>query len=180
MKTLFFIITAVGLVYLMLSSMDKSRFSFSPTETVKQADNAFPAEPQSGGDTLLKVISDIEALSSSQQALQQEVNLVSMTNSELVEALKALDEKVSKEPALVSAASDKATSLTANKQAIEVKAHPQGDHEKPAGGALQQLLTEPAQNTEQEKRIRQQALLRDLAQKRQFAAIDALQTASSY
>lgn len=176
MKTLFFIISAVGLVYLMVSSMDLESFSFAPKQTATSVNATKEAQVELATQDISKVIDDVKALSQAQLALQQEMSTVSTLNSELKEAFSQLDKKMS---GLSQVEQDE---LVSNN--LLTKSSPQKEPVVmlEAAPALNVAMNSSAKtkDTEQQKRLRQQAVLRDLAQKRQIAAISALQTGSSY
>ncbi|WP_371195176.1 hypothetical protein [Glaciecola sp. SC05] len=176
MKTLFFIISAVGLVYLMVSSMDLESFSFSPEQTVTSVNAIKEDQADLATQDIRKVIEDVKALSDAQLVLQQEMSTVNTLNSELKEAFALLDKKLSGSNQVKQGASVNNNRLTTSSPLNEPAAMLE------AAPALNAAINSSATtvDTEQQKRLRQQAVLRDLAQKRQIAAIGALQTGSSY
>lgn len=178
MKTLFFMISAVGLVYLLVSSLDTEMFSFTPSKTVIESKQDMQNEDAIPSDTLADIMQDIEALSQSYTSLQKDVLDLSSVNSNIQQAVETLESKLSKDS--ISSESD-------------TRAEVKRERPKPSNAfdktleqtqaliedyASEDSTVRPAQDSEQQKRMRQQALLRDLAQKRQFAAITALQTSS--
>lgn len=190
MKILFFIITALGLSYLLVSSLDAETFSFVPKQTVTEA--APNVDDAKDAGQIAKLMEDIEAISLSQRSLQkafesasvknsqlvQELASVSTTHSQLQHVVDEIDEKVSKEP--------EHAKVLAMPKGIELDPAPimksalsfEAVQAQTTNSLLAEASVDQPQDSEVQKRMRQQALLRDLAQKRQFAAISSLQTVS--
>lgn len=178
MKTLFFIISAVGLVYLLVSSLDTEIFSFTPSKTVIEREQDMHNEDAISSDTLADIMQDIKALSQSYAALQKDVWDVSSVNSNIQQAVETIESKLAK--VAISSESDTPAEVKREgpKPSVELDKTLEQPQALIVDFATEDSTVRSAQDSEQQKRMRQQAVLRDLAQKRQFAAITALQTSS--
>jgi hypothetical protein len=213
MKTLFFIITASGLVYLIISSVNMELFSFSPELTASQARSAQlkQAAQQIGAEQANEtpdILAKIEALAETQRTLkadverlakaQQQQRQVSSSQPKPPLAFKTApvttDTKANTEPTLIVKglpfAQDNRLSAEAATPVFASGFSGQFENASAgfdaanidAGGNQRRNFTENdttiTNDSTQQKRLQQQAILRDLAQKRELAAIGALQNAA--
>lgn len=174
MKTLFFIISAIGLVYLLVSSVYSGRFWLSPehTHSGKNTHSQVSAQDSEKEHSLL--LQKLETLSLNQRAIKLQLTEMAASQSQLSKELDGLNE-----PAITTTSSiaDAHTQQNIKQEAMQVgltipSSHQQQTKNYPNLG--HEVIAKPVNQSQQQKRLQQQAALRDLAQKRQLAAISAL------
>ncbi|MFC4699621.1 hypothetical protein ACFO4O_05560 [Glaciecola siphonariae] len=190
MKILFFIISLSGFAYLVYSSMSNDMFSLDKLDALdstsaQQREPALQTSPEPAqnaksktafehetelNDINRKITQLIDMQKSMQQAIEQNTQQVVAPN--LQQNLQQnIDQKIDQNPTdtTENEASGIPEAMQASIQAknsVKTFAYPQSNIGADEG------------QSDQLKRLQQQALLRDLAQKRQFAAIDALHSRS--
>ena len=237
MKKVFFMITALGLVYLIVSSINTDLFSFRATQTVTEQRDMNPHEKSSNGETdkfasaalvdnkeletkalenknreandqgeqaQAHKLSDLRrsdigfgesGLSESEnanQALELEFNKLSKAHASLQEEFALLRASLSKiqatkqDTAHITIAENNHSLGSQQTSMQHSSSYPSNSHpsnsQQSAAATLEQDqegLKNTSYDSEQKRRLQQQAVLRDLAQKRQLAAIQALQTSSA-
>ncbi|MBT1449413.1 hypothetical protein KJ365_00840 [Glaciecola sp. XM2] len=175
MKKLFFLVSALGAMYLFYQAIGANVFSFGPQDTVVGT-----SEQSNEIQTELEVLTnELSALKNRNVQLSQDLARSEQDNKALRETLLAKREDEAIQP--VQAQTNELLGPERNVEQMLAKASqpiaPVALPDTTTPGAFA-VLDEPASNleSEQQKRLRQQAQLRDIAQRMQLAAIDALQS----
>jgi hypothetical protein len=194
MKKIFFIVTAIGALYLFYQAIGVNVFSPAPKDTVAQQ------QAQQQEKRLVKTaeqntaqLAEFENMQARLDALEKEnaaLRAQVMQNEEDKAKLTQAQTIQPKQSAETKSAHDIDEMLAlANKTVPSIELSSGSENANFTGGtspssdwsSVSKNNVEPLQNTaqsEQQKRLRQQAQLRDVAQRMQLAAIDVLNSSS--
>jgi hypothetical protein len=204
MKVLFFLISLVGAAYLIVSSLELDVFNMSPKNTLtsnerltQKSDKLASAETGTEASNIALALAKIDAIQASYQIMQSKIEGIEKTNQSLETQLanlqsnklkplssqpvqsKPLSEPDSHSSSVqLASASPVAPYLKEESAPLAFTADNEAQSNLAAISRASEASLQNNENSAQNKRLQQQALLRDLAQKRQFAAIDALQTSA--
>lgn len=198
MKKVFFIVTAIGALYLCYQAIGINGFSPVPKDTVaqQQAQKQEQQQEHNKANTAEQYddrLAQFDNMKARLDELEKENNALQAQLKQSEEAQAKLELAKSTERALLNKArSDNDIDemlARANKAVPAIELSSGSENANFAGGSsissdwssVPQNTVEPMQDTaqsEQQKRLRQQAQLRDVAQRMQLAAIDVLNSSS--
>jgi hypothetical protein len=194
MKKIFFIVTVIGALYLFYQAIGVNSFSPAPKDTVAQQQALQQEKSESTTveqnherlaefqdmkarlDSLERENIALQAHLKQSKEEQARLELAKSAEPALIKKTRSdndIDEMLARANKTVPAIELSSGSENAN---FAVEPSPSSD-----GASAPQNTVEPLQNTaqsEQQKRLRQQAQLRDVAQRMQLAAIDVLNSSS--
>jgi septal ring factor EnvC (AmiA/AmiB activator) len=170
MKKIFFIVSALGAMYLAYQSMGANWFSAGPQNTVveQQTLSKEQAEPDTNNSVaqLAGMSSRLEALEQENQALQAQLKQSEQNEQRLQSELAHMNTANLEAQNRSNDIDNRLARANKPIAAIEV-------------GTVPDLVTvTDNKQTEQQKRLTQQAQLRDVAQRMQLAALNALNSSS--